>query len=159
MRRLGNVCVALCMLCVVNIVTTFVPGGPLLGTAAGNLAMVVVFGVICASWGLREAAPVDLPRRLRPLYRALPRPTLVVGLSSVAALIIVVLYDGITINWSEARPRSVFATVGVIAATWALNLYALQAITDRDAAVASDERASQLGSRVVPGLPPSAPRS
>src|SRR5258705_6528454 len=133
MRTLGTVCVALYMFCVVNVVTTFLPGGPLLGTAAGYLAMVVVFGVICASWVLREATPVELPRRLRPLYRALPRPTLVAGLSAGAALIIVVLYDGIAINWSEARPRSVFATVGVIAAMSALNLYALQAITDPDA--------------------------
>src|SRR5260370_21799191 len=106
MRTLGNVCVALYMFCVVNVVTTFVPGGPLLGTAPGYLAMVVVFGVICASWELREATPVELPRRLRPLYRALPRPTLPVVLSAVAALIRVVLYDGIAINSSEARHSS-----------------------------------------------------
>jgi hypothetical protein len=139
MRKLGHVCVVLYLFCAVNVVSTFVPGGPQLGIAPAYLVVAVIACVSGASWVLREAAPIELPRRPWVVYRMLSRPTLVVGLSAAAAAILVFLYDGMATNWSGIWPRGAFATAGVLAALLALTLYGGQAFIHGSRAPASDQ--------------------
>lgn len=137
MRWLGHFCVAMCLICAANVVSTFVPGGPLVGVGGMWLAhlLVVVAGGVAPLW-YEVAATPRRPRR-RELFSVIPRTTLVVGVCAVATFASFAGYGLISTPSSDpVTPGTASAVVGTLAGFSALITYGTSRLSDKYRAIA-----------------------